>query len=246
MLLFYYFWLTVLEYNRLLTVFLILIHNKMKVVIVHAFILILELLGTVAFAVSGAMMGLKKKMDVFGVAILGLTAAVGGGVVRDIVLGILPPKTFRDPKYAVIAIAVAFTVFIPYIHHQLLKKRRIFDSVLIMTDALGLGLFTVIGIRTAYEVSSGFNAFLLIFVGVATGVGGGLIRDLLAGDMPFIFVRNIYASASAAGAAVCVVLWHYAGRIVSMMIGMGIIVLLRLLSFHYKWHLPRAGGFDDP
>ena len=210
----------------------------------NLFILILELTGTVTFSISGAMTGLKKKMDIFGVAILGLTAAVGGGAVRDLVLGILPPKTFRDPKYAVIAIGVSFIVFIPEMHRQLLKKRRIFESLLILTDALGLGIFTVIGIRTAYEVSMGYNAFLLIFVGVATGVGGGLLRDLLAGDMPFIFVRNIYASASAAGAAVCVVLWHYAGIIPSMMIGMGVIVLLRLLSFHFRWHLPRAGGFD--
>ena len=212
----------------------------------NTFILIFEVIGTIAFAVSGAMTGLKKKMDIFGVAILGLTAAVGGGALRDIILGILPPKTFRDPKYALIAVSVAFIVFIPIIHHLLLKKRRLFDSILILMDALGLGIFTVIGIRTAYEVSSDFNTFLLIFVGISTGVGGGLIRDILAGDMPFIFVRNIYASASALGGAVCVVLWKYTGGILSMMIGMGIIVTLRLLSFHFKWHLPRAGGFDDP
>jgi uncharacterized membrane protein YeiH len=210
------------------------------------FVLFLELTGTVAFAVSGAMTGLKKKMDVFGVAILGLTAAVGGGVLRDVVMGVLPPKTFRDPTYAFIAVAVAFVVFIPAIHRRLLRRRRLFESILVLMDALGLGIFTVIGIRTAYEVSSGFNAFLLIFVGVATGVGGGLMRDLLAGDMPFIFVRNIYASASATGAAVCVVLWKYAGGVLSMMIGTAVIVLLRLLSFHFNWHLPRAVGFDDP
>ncbi len=206
------------------------------------FILILELAGTCRI---GRDDGPEKKMDAFGVAILGLTASVGGGVLRDLILGVLPPKTFRDPKYAVIAIATAFIVFIPAIHRHLLKRRRVYDSILILTDAFGLGLFTVIGIRTAFEVSDGFNAFLLIFVGVATGVGGGVIRDLLAGDMPFIFVRNIYASASATGAAVCVVLWKYAGVIPSMMTGMGIIVVLRLLSFHFKWHLSRAKGFDD-
>ena len=212
----------------------------------NTFIIIVELAATVAFAVSGAMTGLKKKMDVFGVAILGFTASVGGGVIRDIVLGVLPPQTFRDPKYAVIAVAVAFIVFMPAIHRLLLSKRRVFESVIVLVDALGLGLFTVVGIRTAYDVSTGFNAFLLIFVGVATGVGGGLLRDLLAGDMPFIFVRNIYASASAVGAAICVVLWKYLGDMLAMMIGAGIIVTLRLLSFHFKWHLPRAGGFDDP
>ena len=210
------------------------------------FILILELAGTVAFAVSGAMTGLKKKMDVFGVAILGLTAAVGGGVLRDVVLGVLPPKTFRDPKYAVIAVAVAFIVFMPAIHRLLLSRRLLYETVLVLVDALGLGIFTVIGIRTAFDVSAGFNAFLLIFVGVATGVGGGLLRDLLAGDMPFVFVRNIYASASATGAAVCVVLWKYTGGVLSMMIGASVIITLRLLSFHFKWHLPRAGGFDAP
>jgi uncharacterized membrane protein YeiH len=210
------------------------------------FVLILELAGTVTFAVSGAMTGLRKKMDVFGVAILGLTASVGGGVLRDIILGILPPKTFLDPKYAFIAIAVSFIVFMPAVHRHLLSKRRIYESVLVFVDAMGLGLFTVVGIRTAIEVSPGFNAFLLLFVGVVTGVGGGLLRDLLAGDMPFIFVRHIYASASATGAVVTIVLWKYFGIALSMTAGMTVVVALRLLSFHFKWHLPRAGGFDDP
>lgn len=206
------------------------------------FIRILEIMGTVAFAISGAMMGLKKQMDIFGVVILGLTAAVGGGVIRDVILGITPPKTFQDPLYAFIAISTAIVIFIPFVHRWMMRKARIYERILIFADAIGLGIFTVVGIQLAYKVSDDFNKFLLIFVGVVTGVGGGLLRDILAGNTPFIFVRHIYAVASLLGAVVCVILWTIAGSIYAMIAGMAVIVVIRLLSFYFKWNLPRAKG----
>lgn len=208
------------------------------------YILVLEIIGTVAFAVSGAMTGLKKKMDIFGVAILGLTAAVGGGVIRDIILGITPPKIFQDPMYALIAIGTGIVVFIPFVHRWLMRRARIYETVLILMDALGLGIFTVIGIRTAFELSDDFNKFLLIFVGVVTGVGGGIMRDILAGNTPFIFVRHVYAVASLLGALVCMILWTVAGSIYAMLAGMLVIFIIRLLSYRFKWNLPRARGFE--
>jgi uncharacterized membrane protein YeiH len=206
----------------------------------NVFIFILEIMGTVAFAVSGAMTGLKKRMDIFGVAILGLTTAVGGGVLRDLILGITPPKTFQDPTYALIAIFTAIVIFIPMIHRTLMRNLLVFDKVLVMMDALGLGLFTVMGVHVAFEVSAGFNGFLVVFVGVVTGVGGGIMRDILAGDTPYIFVKHIYASASVLGAIVCAVLWHYTDSIYAMLSGTVLIVVIRLLSAHFKWNLPRA------
>jgi uncharacterized membrane protein YeiH len=208
------------------------------------FILVLEIIGTIAFAVSGAMVGLKKKMDIFGVAILGLTTAVGGGILRDIILGITPPKTFQNPTYALIAIFISIIVFIPAIHRWLMRRLPTYEKVLMLMDALGLGIFTVIGIRTAFDVSSGFNGFLLIFVGVVTGVGGGIIRDILAGDTPYIFVKQIYASASVIGAISCVILWHYTDSVYAMLTGTVLIVVIRILSAHFKWNLPRAKGID--
>lgn len=209
------------------------------------FILVLEIIGTVAFAVSGAMTGLKKRMDIFGVAILGLTTATGGGVIRDLLLGLTPPATFQHPIYAFIATGTAILVFIPFIHRWLLRRQRLYETVLILMDALGLGIFTVIGIRAAFEISDSFNKFLLVFVGLVTGVGGGIMRDILAGDTPFIFVRHVYAVASIVGALVCIILWTIAGSVYAMLAGLTVIVALRVLSFRFKWNLPRAAGFEQ-
>jgi uncharacterized membrane protein YeiH len=209
------------------------------------FILVLEIIGTVAFAVSGAMTGLKKKMDIFGVAILGLTTAVGGGIIRDLVLGVTPPRTFQNPIYALIAIGTAIIVFIPIIHRWMLRRLRLYENILVFMDALGLGIFTVTGISVAFNISGHFSGFLLVFVGVVTGVGGGIMRDVLAGDTPYIFVKHIYASASLAGALLCVLLWSYTDHLYAMLAGMLLIFLIRILSAVFKWNLPRAKGFDE-
>ena len=209
------------------------------------FILALEIIGTIAFAVSGAMTALKKKMDLFGVVILGLTTAIGGGVLRDLILGITPPKTFANPLYAVIAIVTAAIIFIPPVHRWLSLRQPLFEKVLIVMDALGLGIFTVVGIRTAFEVSHSFSGFLMIFVGVVTGVGGGVMRDVLASDTPYIFVKHIYASASIAGAVVAVLLWPLNNGLWAMLAGTVIIVVIRLLSAHFKWNLPRVKEFEN-
>ena len=113
--------------------------------------LILELVGTLAFAASGAITGLKKNMDVFGVCILGLTTAVGGGVIRDLLLGITPPGTFQDPIYAVVALLTSLVLFLPRIRRLLMWDQRLYDLVLLIMDSAGLGIFTVAGIRIAYE-----------------------------------------------------------------------------------------------
>ena len=164
-------------------------------------IFILELIGTVAFAVSGAMVALKKNMDIFGVAILGLTTAVGGGALRDILLGNTPPVMFREPVYALLAIFVSIVVFIPQVRHLLTHNHALYDRMMLVMDSLGLGIFTVVGINTAYELSNDYTFFLLVFVGTITGVGGGVLRDVMAGGTPYIFVKHVYACASAVGAA---------------------------------------------
>ena len=208
------------------------------------FILVLEIIGTVAFAVSGAMTGLQKKMDIFGVAILGLVAAVGGGVFRDLILGITPPQTFATPLYALIAVSVAIIVFLPPVRRWLKRRTPLFDMVLIAMDALGLGVFTVVGIQVAFALSHEFSGFLLVFVGVVTGVGGGLTRDVLAGNTPYIFVRHVYAVASIVGSVACVLLWDVIGSVYAMAGGTVLIVVIRMLSAVYKWNLPRAWDFD--
>lgn len=204
------------------------------------FFFLLEIIGTVAFAASGAMTGIKKRMDVFGVVILGLTTAIGGGVIRDVILGITPPKTFQNPTYAIIAIVTSLVVFVPNVRSWLHSKIHSYEIVLNLMDALGLGIFTVMGIKTALDLSiSGYNGFLFVFVGVVTGVGGGVMRDVLAGDTPYIFSKHIYASASIFGALVCYFIWPL-GSIYAMLLGFASIVIIRLLSAHFQWNLPRA------
>ena len=206
----------------------------------NTLVFIFEIVGTVAFAISGAITALKKQMDVFGVAILALVTAVGGGAIRDIVLGNTPPMTFRNPVYALVAIITGVAVFIPLVRTVASKKQKAFDMFLLITDSLGLGIFTVVGIRTAIEAGKGENWFLLIFVGVITGVGGGLLRDIMAGNTPYIFVKHVYASASLAGAILCVVLWKPLGATAAMSISAAVIIIIRFLAARYKWSLPKA------
>ena len=204
------------------------------------FLLILEIIGTVAFAVSGAMTGLSKKMDIFGVVILGLTTAVGGGAIRDIILGLTPPAMFTNPIYAAVAAVVSVIVFLPAVRRWLTAYIRASDLVMLVMDSLGLGVFTVVGIQRAYTATDHRGFFLLVFVGVVTGVGGGLMRDVMAGNTPYIFVKHVYASASMVGAILCAALWQPLGGTAAMIIGASVILTVRLLAAHYHWSLPKA------
>lgn len=200
---------------------------------------IFEIIGTAAFAISGAMTGLAKKMDIFGVAILGLTTAIGGGIVRDLILGNTPPTTFRNPTYAVVAVLVSLFVFIPAIRRLIENKKAVFDIILLVMDSLGLGLFTVVGIQTAHNLSDAHGKFLLLFVGVITGVGGGMLRDIFAGDTPYVFKKHVYATASLIGAVVCVAVWDLVGETLSMVLGATVILIVRLCAAKYHWNLPK-------
>lgn len=210
-----------------------------------ACIFILELIGTVAFAVSGAMTALKKNMDIFGVAILGLTTAVGGGAIRDVLLGVTPPATFREPVYAIVAISTSIFVFIPSVRHLLTKNLVLYERVMLIMDSLGLGIFTVVGISAAYGISEDFNLFLLLFVGIVTGAGGGVLRDVLAGNTPYIFVKHVYACASGFGALLCTLCWEPLGAAAAMLLGAAAVITLRFLAAHFRWSLPRADRHTD-
>lgn len=203
------------------------------------FVFLLEIMGTIAFSISGAMTGIEKKMDIFGISILGLTTSVGGGIIRDLMIGQVPPKTFQSPIYAQVAIITAIFIFILAYYKILLYNTKIFELIVFVMDSLGLGIFTVVGISTAHNTSLEFGSFLLVFVGVLTGVGGGVLRDILAGNLPYIFRKHVYACASMAGAVVCVYTMDRIGLQKSMLCGMLVVVLIRFLSAHFEWNLPR-------
>lgn len=202
---------------------------------------ILEIIGTVAFAVSGAMVAIQKKLDIVGVLFLGVLAAVGGGALRDLMLGIAPPQCFQNPKYLVIACVTAFLFFLPFVRRPLLKRQRTFDLLLLWMDSLGLAVFSVSGVETGLSSQPEASPILLVFVGVLTGTGGGVMRDVLAGDKPMVFVKHVYATASLVGSVLFLVMkalgasWHLSAIVVLV-----VVFTIRCLAAHYHWNLPRA------
>ena len=199
----------------------------------------LEIIGTIAFAISGAVVGIQKKMDIFGVCILGLTASVGGGILRDLILNITPPAAFQNPAFAVTAILVSILFFIPAVRNAF-EHRKVYEALILIMDSIGLGLFTVVGVQVATAAMPERNLFLITFVGVLTGVGGGLLRDVFAGNTPYIFIKHFYACASIIGAWTCALLWPLTGSAAAMIAGAAVTVILRLLAARFRWSLPRA------
>ena len=208
------------------------------------FLLILfDLIGTVAFAISGALVGVGKKMDLFGTLVLAVSTACGGGVIRDMVVGNIPPNMFRNPLYVSIAAVVAVIVFFLCYWHRKMPKWAgpLYDRMLFWFDTLGLAAFTVdgsmVGISCGYEI----NGFLLVFLGFLTAVGGGTLRDVLAGRIPDIFLKHIYAVAAIAG-GILLVLTLPLGERTAMILGFSLVIALRCLAAHYRWNLPRIRG----
>lgn len=210
----------------------------------ETFVRILELIGTVAFAISGALIAVRKRMDLLGVIVLGVVTAIGGGILRDLILGITPPLSFRDPLCALVAAATSVILFIPQIRHHMMHNHRLFEVILLVMDSVGLGVFTVLGIWRALDFSPDRSTFLLVFVGVLTGVGGGVLRDILAGDMPYILVRHVYACASLIGALACALLWRVLPQSAAMLIAILLVLIIRLLSAYFHWNLPTADGSE--
>lgn len=199
-----------------------------------------ELIGTVAFALSGGLTGLRKRMDIFGVCVLGLTTATGGGILRDVLLGCTPPRTFLDPRNALLSLSISVLTFLFFARHKDLNlHHRAFDWLMLLADSAGLAIFTVCGVQTAMEAGYGDDRFLVIFVAVMTGVGGGVLRDLFAGDRPYIFVRHIYACASILGAVLCTGVWRFTSPEWSMGLGFAAVLAVRLCSARYRLSLPR-------
>ena len=129
---------------------------------------IMEMAGTVAFAASGAMVGVERNMDIFGISVLGVATAVGGGMIRDIVLGVIPPAVFRNPVYALVSVLTSCVVFfVFYFKREFLEghRREAYDKFMLVMDSVGLGIFTVVGVNTGIRQGYMDNAFLLVFLG---------------------------------------------------------------------------------
>lgn len=204
---------------------------------------IFDFIGTVAFAISGAITGIHKKMDIFGVNILAIITACGGGLTRDIVMGNFPPQMFIDPFYVVVAAIIANIVFFLMYYRKgvPVKFSCIYDKGLFISDTLGLAAFMVDGVMIGANFGYEDDLFLLVFLGFITGVGGGVLRDVLSNQMPAIFVKHVYALPVIVGGIVMVIMhdlmhtWSAA-----MVISFALVILLRFMARHFLWNLPKV------
>lgn len=199
----------------------------------------LEIIGAAAFAVSGAMAALEHEADIFGVIFLALVTALGGGVIRDLLLGVTPPKMFVSYVYLAVAAVAALVVFADaYIRREKYRKHRDkLDSINNMFDAVGLAVFTVSGMNTAMQQSD--NVLLILVLGMSTGVGGGMLRDMMINKMPKVLRKRVYAVASLLGGGVYYGLFALGvHETIAAVSGMALIIALRVLATVYKWNLP--------
>ena len=203
--------------------------------------IIIENVGLIAFAISGAVVAAKKDMDLFGINLMALVTATGGGLIRDIIIDRIPPVMFVNPSLTIITLITANIAFVVMYLKKPMPKgiTPVYDKLLFWLDTLGLAAFTVDGAFAGIYSDYSDNLFLVAFLGVITGIGGGLIRDVLADKIPYVLVKHVYAIACIAGAAVTVLLWRFTGNeLLSSICGFTTIVLLRFLAMHFEWNLP--------
>ncbi len=211
-------------------------------------IFIIEIIGIIAFTISGVIVAFKKRFDLLGVITLGTMTAVGGGALRDILLGILPPSMFKNGIYVLIAFITAIVAFyVGLLAIKNIKRKRVrYYNLITFFDAVGLGVFAVVGTNTA--IINGFedNAFLAIFVGVITGVGGGLIRDIIANTTPFIMYKDLYASSAIIGSSLYYFLYQlHSNYFLCIFISIVTTIAVRLLAAKYNLGLPKFGVYKN-
>lgn len=208
---------------------------------IETVVFVLEMVGVAAFAVSGVMVAVARELDLLGALVLGAITSVGGGVIRDILLGVLPPAMFVDPRYVIAAVGVSLVTFVVALclGDRFLQRIERLGPLINALDAVGLGIFVTVGVDAAVRAGYGDNAFLAVFVGTMTGVGGGILRDQLVGRVPMVLQKHVYVLAAIAGAiAYYVMLRLNLLRPVALCLSSAIVVVIRLLAAHYRWNLP--------
>lgn len=198
---------------------------------------VLNWVGTLVFAASGALVGVQKRFDLFGVLFLAFVVAVAGGMARDVLIGAVPPVAITDITYFLISVAGGLIIFRWYPRIVALQRP------ILLFDAVGLSLFAVTGTQKAIEY--GINPVMAAILGMITGIGGGMTRDVLAGDVPFVLRGDLYALAAlAAGATVALGHALVIAPPVPMLLGGVICVFLRLMAIYRGWRAPvaRWGG----
>jgi uncharacterized membrane protein YeiH len=192
--------------------------------------LIIEILGTMSFTISGAFSAMQKRLDPFGVLILGFVTATGGGTLRDVLIGNTPVSWMREPTLPVVILIMGLvTIFFK-------RYIKTFKVTLFLFDTLGLGLFTVVGIRHGLDVH--LNPWIGVALGTITGCFGGVLRDMLLNQIPVLFRKEIYATACIAGGIVYILTHARIGEVFAQVLTVLIICGIRILAVRKNWSLP--------
>lgn len=202
---------------------------------------IFDMIGTIAFAVSGALVGVARKMDIFGMAVLALATAIGGGIVRDVLLGYFPPNSLRNVVYVTVVLAVTVIVFLiynsRYRKHAMGPRSR---ASYLLADALGLASFTVTGASAGFKLYPELPIFIVL-LGTITAVGGGIIRDMLAQRIPSVLKEDVYALPSIIGGIVYYLMVTSSWDSMAVYDAFTVVLVIRLLAIKYNWSLPKVG-----
>ena len=198
-----------------------------------SFITILDYLGTIAFAVTGASKAIAHRADIFGIIVLATVVGVAGGITRDVIFGRFP-NAFSDPIYIGLTVAVGIAMFFLYT-----KFKSKMETWLVF-DAVGLGVFSIIGASIAYQVV-GMEFLPMLLGGLITAIGGGILRDVFVREIPIVFVKEVYAVASVIGIVVFYAILSSGVEIqVASIVGIVVTTTIRLLAMKFKWNLPKV------
>ena len=201
------------------------------------FIYVLDLFGTVAFAITGAFKAIEKKFDIVGILVLATITGVAGGTIRDVILGRIP-NSIADPTYIVATIVSGIIIF--FLYSRLKKHWNLF----LKFDAIGLGVFTIIGATFAYNIF-GLNFLAILLAGILTAAGGGILRDIFVNQVPIVFVKEFYLSASFIGIVIFSIILYFTEDIYyATIVGIILTTSLRLIAIKYNWNLPKVKNTD--
>jgi len=190
-----------------------------------------------AFAVTGAFKAIEHKSDFVGIILLSTITGVAGGTIRDVVMGKFP-NSISDPAYVMITVASGITIF--FLYSRLKKHWNLF----LKFDAFGLGIFTIIGGTFAYNFF-GLDFLAIVFSGILTAVGGGILRDVFVNQIPIVFVKELYVTASFIGIFAFYFILYFGGELyLATIIGIALATGVRLTAMKFNWNLPRVGNLD--
>lgn len=205
----------------------------------------LDLFGTLIFAVTGALKAIEHKLDVVGIVVLSGTAGLAGGIIRDVVIGRTPPSAIVDPSYIIITTITGIGTLLLYRYVKSLIR------LFLIFDAFGLGIFSLLGANIALGMF-GLNFIIMMFAGVITAVGGGIIRDMLVSEIPLVLRKELYVSLSFVGVSLFFILLYLGVTIIiSTIIGIIVITSSRIAAIKYNWNLPtgifkNTNGMKNP